>query len=117
MVNPQGFQGPARMSLTMGRRWQLEAPLVYDSSLRDDPARYTVPGGYKTSFSSVPPALRWIVLPTEKGPRRATASAVLHSWLVKESGEGPKECRAVFRESLAASAVPWWQRFLLRIVG
>lgn len=112
-----GFQSAARMLPITGQKWQLEEPLVYQSILSDHPRALVVPVGFRTSFRSVPRGLRWLVVPKEEGPRRATAPAVLFAWLVKQSGEGLDASRELFRESLVAAGVPLWQRVLLRVVG
>lgn len=104
------------MSKTVGLRWQLEGMLVYDSEVSAPPTRFIVSEGFKTGFSSIPRALRWLVLPKDCGPRRATAPAVLYAWLLKQSGETPSAARVVYREALGTARVPFWQRLLLRMM-
>lgn len=71
--------------------------------------RIEIPAGYVTDFASVPRCL-WAILPPTG---RYLYAALIHDRLYGLHNRRRVECDRIFREAMAASRVPLWQRWVL----
>lgn len=95
-----------------GLGWRVLAPLIWREA-GPPVVEYVVPDGFSTDLDSVP-RLPVIYLLLKD---RARAAAVLHDWLYTIGGRPGAPSRAeadrVFRVAMAATHVPFWQRWLI----
>jgi hypothetical protein len=93
-----------------GRRFELVAPLVYESDRRQ--ATLIVPAGTITDLASIP------LLGNHRTWSRA---AVVHDFLYQTNGVSRSEADAVLGEAMLVLGVPAWRRWIvlgnLRVFG
>jgi len=88
-------------------RWQLTAPLLYQSDLLG--RTITVPAGFKTDLASVP-RLPVVYLLTGN---TSVEAAVVHDFLYTFPTTTRKTADAVLQEASAVTGVPLWRRKLM----
>jgi hypothetical protein len=106
-ITPQ-FHTRVRVEQHDDERWELVAPLRYDSAVLR--ARIHVDAGYLTDFASVPrlPLAYLLAGNTAHGP------AIVHDFLYQTHlSVGRAQADAVFAEAMNAIGVPAWRRGLM----
>lgn len=88
---------------------QLVQPFSYDVGYEGSGDTVTVPFGFVTDFSSVPPFGRLLISNFD----RAAKAAVVHDFLVR-SGQRPRpEADRIFYEAMGVLGVPTWRRVIM----
>lgn len=93
--------------------WRLTDDLKYQG--RTD--RFVVPAGFRTDFASVPRLFTWLV----PSSGEYTKAAVLHDWLLEESGLSRHDADGIFRRTMRELGVSDLRRYVMwgavRIAG
>ncbi|MCZ2109452.1 MAG: DUF1353 domain-containing protein [Dehalococcoidia bacterium] len=107
------FESTLRVEEDGDGYWRLTEDLAYQG--RTD--RFLVPAGFRTDFASVPRLFTWLV-PTSG---EYTKAAVLHDWLLEESGISRHDADGIFRRTMRELGVSDLRRYVMwgavRIAG
>lgn len=86
--------------------WQLELPMVYESTAGET---IVVPPGFRTDLASIPQIAQAIYPVNDKHDR----AAVVHDYLYTIQDRSRAAADLIFLEAMAACAVRWTQRRLM----